>query len=234
MSLPSPKHFLKHVPLLLSPKRLAERVKVALSPKRSASERKKKQKKRNTEDPAPPPTNDNTSTTPAIKKNTSGRRCSFNSPTGKLTKEDSLLDFRNKLSRISADGEIVKERSNKVMSRFDDISNRTADILRRAKLASSKFTDLIETGEALQRGTANQRWIMLREAMKEQRLVRPSGTVLSSTRRHSAIMIKKMKSREREALSNSAHPNQEADPERSENALPPGVVRNHVAAIAQS
>lgn len=239
--LPSPKQLLKHVPLLLSPKRLTQRVKVALSPKRTETQRKKKKKSRNksstsenTKDdanndiPAPPTDVKHESTAPAIETNKSGRRCSFNSPTGKLSKEDSLLDFHKKLSRISADGAIVKERSSKVMSRFDDISNRTEDILRRAKLASSKFTDLIETGEALQRGTANQRWTMLREAMKEHRLVRPSGTVLSSTRRHSAIMIKKAKSRER-CMSNGGganHPNQEKTSDSDERASPFVVASN--------
>lgn len=110
------------------------------------------------------------------------RRCSFESPTAKILSTDSLRTFRKKLRRASGDGFVVRTTSEDIRRRCDLTKIRTAEILLRARSASTKFRDLMDTREALQQGTSKQRWRLLQEKLTNQRGTRPSGTVLARRR----------------------------------------------------
>jgi hypothetical protein len=110
------------------------------------------------------------------------KRCSFESPKNRIKTSDGLLEFRRKLKRVSLDENAVQNTKSCILGSYDKISERTNDILTRAKRASAKFQDLMETQKNLKESTAKQRWRLTQEKLASRRQSMPSGTILSRRR----------------------------------------------------
>ena len=110
------------------------------------------------------------------------RRCSFESPKNSIRVQDDLLEFRRKLKRVSLDGNAVVKTKDTILQNYDKISERTDDILARARRANAKFQDLIKTNKTLKESTAKQRWRLTKEKLASRKQSLPSGTILCRRR----------------------------------------------------
>ena len=110
------------------------------------------------------------------------RRCSFESPKNSIRVQDDLLEFRRKLKRVSLDGSAVVKTKDTILQNYDKISERTDDILARARRANAKFQDLIKTNKTLKESTAKQRWRLTKEKLASRKQSLPSGTILCRRR----------------------------------------------------
>ena len=118
------------------------------------------------------------------------RRCSFESPKNRIRLQDDLLEFRRKLKRVSLDENAVQKTKDSILSNYNKISERTDDILARARRANAKFQDLMKTNKTLKESTAKQRWRLTKEKLASRKQSLPSGTILCR-RRLSTIEITK-------------------------------------------